>query len=190
MQRHTADRFPEQLWSAPSSVFCSRTSVGRAQLLRPVWVNSRLSCSCCSGMTVLAPKASRERVATTVQETTTGTLHKRTTIWKAGLSAWKNRRFIGVGSGAYPDAVRPIIGTPGVPGHEYVAHNSHLSILVETGLLGSRFMPAFSCHSQSSSSVCRVRTVPCGEPSCSSGSSASRHSRGSTARSAGFFLQF
>ncbi len=88
------------------------------------------------GTTVLAPKASRERVATTVQETTTGTLHKRTTIWKAGLSAWKSRRFIGVGSGAYPDAVRPIIGTPGVPGHEYVAHNSHLSILVETGLIG------------------------------------------------------
>ena len=88
------------------------------------------------GTTVLAPKASRERVATTVQETTSGTLHKRTTIWKAGIAAWKSRKFIGVGSGAYPDAVRPIIGTPGVAGHEYVAHNSHLSILVETGLIG------------------------------------------------------
>lgn len=88
------------------------------------------------GMTVLAPKASRERVATTVQETTTGTLHNRTTIWKAGVAAWKSRKFVGVGSGAYPDAVRPLIGTPGGPGHEYVAHNSHLSILVETGLTG------------------------------------------------------
>jgi O-antigen ligase len=32
--------------------------------------------------------------------------------------------------------VEPFIGVPGVPGHEYVAHNSFFSVLVETGLIG------------------------------------------------------
>jgi len=89
-----------------------------------------------AGAVKLAPKESRTRIATIGQEITKGTLHKRTTIWKAGLRAWKAHPLSGVGSGAYPDAVRPLIGVPGVPGHEYVAHNTFLSVLVETGLVG------------------------------------------------------
>ena len=84
----------------------------------------------------LAPAASRQRLATIGAELVQGTLHKRTTIWKAGLRAWKQRPVAGVGWGAYPDAVKPELGVPPIAGHEYVAHNSFLSVLVETGLPG------------------------------------------------------
>ena len=84
----------------------------------------------------LAPVHSRQRLATLPAELTEGTLHKRTRIWKAGLKAFKRHPFIGVGSGAYPQAVRPWLGTPPLTGHEYVAHNTFLSVLVECGVIG------------------------------------------------------
>jgi O-antigen ligase len=89
-----------------------------------------------AGAFVLAPKASRERLSTLPGELTSGTLHNRTRIWKSGLKAFKQHPIIGVGSGAFPDAVRPWIGVPGRAGHEYVAHNTPLSVLVETGAAG------------------------------------------------------
>lgn len=85
---------------------------------------------------LLAPPASTARISTVGQELTLGTLHNRTTIWKAGLKVFPSFPWKGVGAGAYPDAVKPLIGVPGRPGHEYVAHNSFLSVLVETGLIG------------------------------------------------------
>lgn len=90
-----------------------------------------------AGAVALAPKESRERIATIGTEVRTGTLHKRTTIWKAGIQAWKPVKLLGVGAGAYPKAVEPLIGVPGVEGHEYVAHNTFLSVLVETGAVGA-----------------------------------------------------
>jgi O-antigen ligase len=84
----------------------------------------------------LAPEHSRQRLATVGQELTQGTLHNRTRIWKAGLKALKGNPVFGAGAGAYPEAVRPWLGRPGLPGHEYVAHNTFLSVLVETGLIG------------------------------------------------------
>ena len=88
------------------------------------------------GLAGLAPSASRERLATIPQSMTQGTLHNRTVIWKAGLRVFKDHYVLGVGSGAYPAAVRPSLGTPGVPGHQYVAHNTFLSVLVECGPIG------------------------------------------------------
>jgi O-antigen ligase len=90
----------------------------------------------------LAPTASRERIATTTTEITRGTLHKRTQIWKAGVFAAKQRPLVGVGAGAYPDAVRPWLGVPPIPGHEYVAHNTFLSVFVETGIAGAALYAA------------------------------------------------
>lgn len=89
-----------------------------------------------AGAVFLAPKESRQRIATTGTEITKGTLHKRTQIWKAGLRAFRQHPLRGAGAGAYPDAVEPFIGVPPIQGHEYVAHNSFLSVLVETGLPG------------------------------------------------------
>lgn len=84
----------------------------------------------------LAPPASRERLATLPAELARGTLHNRTQIWKAGLKAFKRHWLAGVGAGAYPEAVRPWLGRPAVPGHEYTAHNTFLSVAVETGVVG------------------------------------------------------
>lgn len=89
-----------------------------------------------AGSTVLAPPAARERISTTTTELVRGTLHGRTVIWKAGLRAWRSRPLTGSGAGTFPLAVRPLIGVPGRAGHEYVAHNVALSVLVETGLAG------------------------------------------------------
>jgi O-antigen ligase len=88
------------------------------------------------GAVSLAPKESRARIATTTTEITRGTLHKRTTIWKAGLRSLKQYPLQGAGAGAYPDSVEPYIGVPPRAGHEYVAHNTFLSVLVETGAVG------------------------------------------------------
>lgn len=88
------------------------------------------------GTVRVAPPAARQRLATLPAELTRGTLHDRTRIWKTGLKAYKGHWFAGVGAGAYPAAVRPWLGVPPVPGHEYTAHNTFLSVMVETGLPG------------------------------------------------------
>ncbi|MGD0772821.1 MAG: O-antigen ligase family protein [Candidatus Solibacter sp.] len=88
------------------------------------------------GLYGFAPVATRQRLATTTTELTRGTLHNRTTIWKAGLKVLRRHPVLGIGAGAYPEAVRPQLGTPGVPGAQYVAHNTFLSVLVECGVIG------------------------------------------------------
>jgi len=91
------------------------------------------------GVFIFAPAPSRERLATITHEVTRGTLHDRTTIWKTGVKVLKQHPVVGIGAGAYPAAVRPWLGVPGVPGHFYVAHNTFLSVLVECGAVGFVF---------------------------------------------------
>jgi O-antigen ligase len=91
------------------------------------------------GLLWLAPPASRTRLSTIPSEVTQGTLHNRTQIWKTGLKVFKSHPLIGVGAGSYPLAVRPWLGIPSIPGHQYVAHNTFLSVLVECGVIG--FLP-------------------------------------------------
>lgn len=88
------------------------------------------------GVFQFAPAASRARLATIPNELTQGTFHGRTRIWKTGLKVLKSHPLLGVGSGAYPEAVRPWLGVPAVPGFRYVAHNTFLSVLVECGVVG------------------------------------------------------
>jgi len=83
----------------------------------------------------LAPAPQRQRLATTGSEITTGTLHDRTRIWKAGIRALRRHPIRGVGAGAYPKAVEPWLGRP-AKGFQYVAHNTFLSVLVEEGGIG------------------------------------------------------
>lgn len=91
------------------------------------------------GVFRFAPAPSRQRLSTITTELTKGTLHNRTTIWKTGLKLFPRHAFAGIGAGAYPEAVKPVLGVPGVPGHFYVAHNTFLSVLVECGLIGFAF---------------------------------------------------
>lgn len=95
-----------------------------------------------AGALVLAPQASRDRLATLPGELTSGTLHNRTRIWKTGLKALKQHPILGAGAGAYPEAVKPWLGVPAIAGHEYVAHNTFLSVLVETGIVGFGLLTA------------------------------------------------
>ncbi|MBA3974263.1 MAG: hypothetical protein C0504_08620 [Candidatus Solibacter sp.] len=88
------------------------------------------------GVFRFAPAPARQRLSTITTELTTGTLHNRTTIWKTGLKIFPRHALAGIGAGAYPEAVKPVLGVPGVPGHFYVAHNTFLSVLVECGLAG------------------------------------------------------
>lgn len=83
-----------------------------------------------------APAPQRKRLATIPDEISRGTLHNRTLIWKTGLKVLKQHPLLGIGSGAYPDAVEPWLGRPKIAGFQYVAHNSFLSVLVEDGAIG------------------------------------------------------
>lgn len=91
------------------------------------------------GVFRFAPAPARQRLSTITTELTKGTLHDRTTIWKTGLKIFPHHPVAGIGAGAYPEAVKPWLGVPGVPGHFYVAHNTFLSVLVECGAIGFIF---------------------------------------------------
>ncbi len=88
------------------------------------------------GYFFFAPQHSRDRLSEIPEEITTGSLHNRKTIWKSGLVVWRDHPFLGIGAGAYPEAVRPELGVPALAGHRYVAHNTFISVLVECGLIG------------------------------------------------------
>ena len=88
------------------------------------------------GMLPYGPTPQRQRLATLPAELSHGTFHDRTRIWRAGLVTLKNHALLGVGAGAYPEAVRPILGTPADSRFQFVAHNTFLSVLVETGAIG------------------------------------------------------
>jgi O-antigen ligase len=88
------------------------------------------------GPLLLAPAPQRTRLQTLPSELHRGTFHGRTLIWKTGLKVFKHHPILGIGSGAYPEAVAPWLGRPDVPGAQYVAHNTFLSVLVESGLIG------------------------------------------------------
>lgn len=64
-------------------------------------------------------------------ELTEGTLTHRTLIWSAGLAAFRDHPFLGIGSGAYAATVLRVVNVP------YVAHNTFLSVLVELGITGA-----------------------------------------------------
>jgi O-antigen ligase len=52
-------------------------------------------------------------------------------IWSAGLAAFREHPFLGVGSGAYAATVFKVVNVP------YVAHNTFISVLVELGVFGA-----------------------------------------------------
>lgn len=88
------------------------------------------------GLLAFAPEigstftASVERLAGTSRELSTGTLNERSEIWSAGLTLFESHALLGVGAGAFPEAIARFTHVP------KVAHNSFISIMVELGPLG------------------------------------------------------
>jgi O-antigen ligase len=82
----------------------------------------------------IIPATSWNRILTLASEVSEGTLNSRTVLWRAGWDAFQKSPIQGIGAGAYPEASSKVIGRPWnfVP----VAHNSFLSVLVETGFAG------------------------------------------------------
>ena len=62
--------------------------------------------------------------------TASGSLLERYDLWKIGLKAWVQTPVLGTGAGSYPD----LLGRAGE--FRMVAHNTFVSVLVETGLVG------------------------------------------------------
>jgi O-antigen ligase len=79
----------------------------------------------------LVPEATWQRLLLVTTEISSGTLTHRTVIWAAGLEAFRNHAFLGVGAGAYAPAILKAVDIP------YVAHNTFLSVLVELGVVGA-----------------------------------------------------
>ena len=72
------------------------------------------------------PQDSIARLSTTTSEITSGTLNGRTYLWSNGLKAFGRRPVSGSGSGSFPRASHT----------GQVAHNTPISVLTETGLVG------------------------------------------------------
>jgi O-antigen ligase len=84
-----------------------------------------------AGATFLVPGETWQRILKMGSEISQGTLTHRTLIWGAGMEAFRDHAFLGVGSGAYGLSVLRALDVP------YVAHNTFLSVLVELGVIGA-----------------------------------------------------
>ncbi len=71
-----------------------------------------------------------ERIGTIGTEITSGTLNEREVLWAAGMEALSRRPIIGVGGGAFPAAIEKVSGL------RSPAHNTFISVAVETGTVG------------------------------------------------------
>lgn len=72
------------------------------------------------------PQTSIDRLSTTSSELTEGDLNGRTQIWEHGMNFFQEHPILGAGSGAFK-SINP---------DRRVAHNTYLSLLVETGIVG------------------------------------------------------
>ena len=75
------------------------------------------------------PEQQIERISTTVNSLESGELSSREDFWRLAISIWQadsKNSLVGIGAASFPSQN---IG-------EYVVHSTHLSILVETGILG------------------------------------------------------
>lgn len=70
------------------------------------------------------------RLSTTAGEVSAGTLNERSDLWLAGVTLFGDAGPLGVGAGAFENAIVPYAGLP------KVAHNTYISVLVELGPVG------------------------------------------------------
>ncbi len=89
-----------------------------------------------AGTVTIVPVERWERLASIPQELSSGTLGDRRSIWAAGWRLFDESPGIGVGIGAFAAAVNKFLG------ESIVAHNVFLTVLVETGLIGTMLFAA------------------------------------------------
>jgi O-antigen ligase len=113
------------LAAVPAMVF-GLASLGRIRLWVRVVILLALILVFFIGSPFLQTLSSFQRFSTIGTELGTGDLSGRTIIWGDGLAAFQESPLIGVGSNMYRS----------VNSLAKLAHNSYLSVLVETGLIG------------------------------------------------------
>lgn len=79
---------------------------------------------------ILLPAAVLERMKSIPTELSSGSLTNRTSLWQAAWEQFGENPFLGTGSGTVRDLIYQRTG------RDLVAHNTHLSFLVELGLTG------------------------------------------------------
>jgi O-antigen ligase len=104
------------------------------------WIAAGLAVVVLAAVAVI-PASSWKRLSTIGAEVSTGTLNNRVLIWSAGMVSFRQHPVAGVGGGAFPRSVEPMLGFP--KGWLIVAHNTFLSVLVETGLVGFALFSLF-----------------------------------------------
>ena len=80
---------------------------------------------------VYTPESLVQRLSSTGTELEGGRIGGRGKLWKAGLEAFGEKPIIGYGTGAFREAIRPMLGDAA-----QVAHNAFISVLVEQGIVG------------------------------------------------------
>jgi len=71
-----------------------------------------------------------ERISGIGADISSGSLNEREEIWAAGIEAFSERPIFGAGGGAFPAAIEKLSGL------NFVAHNTFISVAVETGVVG------------------------------------------------------
>jgi O-antigen ligase len=85
------------------------------------------------------PQTSWDRLSTTAEKIEEGDFSNRGVIWAAGWEVFQLHPIIGVGAGAFDNAVEPILGVA------KSAHQTFLNVLVGQGMVGfSLFLAAFA----------------------------------------------
>ena len=81
-------------------------------------------------MAPLVPEATMDRLTGTASEVSSGDWSTRKEIWHSGIRITMDHVFIGVGSGAFPEALKKVYTKA------TEAHNTYLSVLTELGIVG------------------------------------------------------
>jgi O-antigen ligase len=76
------------------------------------------------------PKANLTRYASIAGEVSSGSVGKRTIIWREGMELFQHRPLTGIGAATFGYASAPLLGK------DLVAHNVYVSVLTETGIIG------------------------------------------------------
>jgi O-antigen ligase len=99
----------------------------------PRWQQIAFPLLCAAGIALgiyFIPQDDWVRILGTGRDITQGTMTHRTALWTAGIEAFRDHAWGGIGSGSYGAAVYKATGLG------LVAHNTFLSVLVEMGIPG------------------------------------------------------